>query len=545
MATPPPPHPLMPAPAGSQQPPPPTHTQQQQQQQHLVAFRLVRQTRPKLAIAPPPPPSIYDLAPDLMHADLADALKDDDDSASSSASSSLAHYPFNGSLATTSSFGEVHLGETFTCAIEVSGSPLARSICVRVEMQTERNKQVLYDNNDSPFDNVGAPGAGAHEFVVSFPLRELGAHTLACSAVYSVQTQTDPAAPQPQQHGLPPAAAPDRRYFPQYYKFNVVSPLAVRTKCRRLPDVCGDALDARGGGPAWALEACLENTSKTSLVFRDIRLDAPEGATAARIGGEAEVIGDSAACLGAALVLAPGESAHVLHVVRRAADGDAHASSSGSLGKLDVRWRGVDGGESGRLQTQAVLSGSTASATAPGSDSSAAYGTWSLVSAAADIPRLLTAAGAPPPRAAVDEMIGVTKAARVGIPFDLRLELRGPSEAGPPPSTWRLVHLATAGAASGARVPPAALAPPAMLAASSSSGLSAVGEVPCPLAPLQAVDGQPGVYRLRQSIVALRAGVLRVEGLCVVAPLEEGGASLRACGGRVVCALVPLELRVV
>ena len=142
-------------------------------------------------------------------------------------------------------------------------------------------------------------------------------------------------------------------------------------------------------------------------------------------------------------------------------------------------------------------------------------------------------------------MIGVTKAARVGIPFDLRLELRGPSEAGPPPSTWRLVHLATAGAAAGARVPPAALAPPAMLAASSSSGLSAVGEVPCPLAPLQAVDGQPGVYRLRQSIVALRAGVLRVEGLCVVAPLEEGGASLRACGGRVVCALVPLELRVV
>ena len=308
----------------------------------------------------------------------------------------------------------------------------------------------------------------------------------------------------------------------------------MRTKCRRLPDVCGDAFGAHGDGPAWALEACLENTSKTSLVFRDVRLDPPEGAVVARVGNDAGVIGDAAAALGAALVLAPGESAHVLHVVRRAAG--ASTEGAASLGKLDVRWRGADGGESGRLQTQAVLTG--APAPAPAADGVAASSQWSLVAAAVDVPRILPASDARPVVAQGDAS-GIAVPARVGVPFVVHRELHGPPHTAPP-DTWRIVHLATAGAAAGARVPPASFSPDAARAAS-SSGLRLVGSSPSPLSPLTAVTGTSSALSL--TLVALRAGALRLAGVCVVAP-DVAGLPLRVGGGRVVCALVPLELRV-
>jgi hypothetical protein len=80
---------------------------------------------------------------------------------------------------------------------------------IKAELQTERQRLVLFDNTAAPIP-VLQPGE-AHDFTVEHDLKELGAHTLVCSTVY-----TD--------------AEGERRYLPQYFKFSASNPLAVRTK---------------------------------------------------------------------------------------------------------------------------------------------------------------------------------------------------------------------------------------------------------------------------------------------------------------------------
>ena len=68
---------------------------------------------------------------------------------------------------------------------------------------------VLYDNATAPLPLMG-PGH-RHEFMVQHDIKELGMHTLVCSAVYT-------------------AADGERRYFPENFKFSSSNPLYVKTK---------------------------------------------------------------------------------------------------------------------------------------------------------------------------------------------------------------------------------------------------------------------------------------------------------------------------
>lgn len=80
---------------------------------------------------------------------------------------------------------------------------------LQVELQTARQKVVLYDNATAPLPLLG-PGH-RHEFMVQHDIKELGLHTLVCSTVYT-------------------AADGERRYFPENFKFSASNPLYVKTK---------------------------------------------------------------------------------------------------------------------------------------------------------------------------------------------------------------------------------------------------------------------------------------------------------------------------
>ena len=60
---------------------------------------------------------------------------------------------------------------------------MAQPWCLQAELQTERQKAVLYDNTSQVLPSLG-PGA-RHDFIVRHDVKELGSHTLACSVSYT------------------------------------------------------------------------------------------------------------------------------------------------------------------------------------------------------------------------------------------------------------------------------------------------------------------------------------------------------------------------
>eukprot|EP00982_Pelagococcus_subviridis_P009708 30939-Pelagococcus_subviridis.AAC.4 len=266
-----------------------------------------------------------------------------------------------GTLCLPQAFGNVYLGETFAAYVSAinSSDRVVRDVSFKAELQTERRRVALFDNAAEAAPTM-PPGA-TFDFTATHDLKELGAHTLVCGVVY-----TD--------------ADGERKYAPQYFKFNAANPLAVRTKVR--PGRDGRAL----------LEACIENATPAPLLLSRATFEpcahlecdeiVPACVSGAGVvipegdphrgeegggggGGGGGGARDAAAAGGSGLgeglpslanrplrVLSPqGGSTHFLFELRQRPD---ITVTSDTLGKLEIRWTGHNG-EAGRLQTQQIV----------------------------------------------------------------------------------------------------------------------------------------------------------------------------------------------
>ena len=118
-----------------------------------------------------------------------------------------------GALLLPQAFGAIHLGESFAAYVSVANFSARRVtlVGVRAELQTDKTRAVLHDTQATPAAAL-APGQRL-DVLVEADVKAAGAHTLVCSAQYV-------------------DADGERRYLPQYFKFNAANPLAVRTKVR-------------------------------------------------------------------------------------------------------------------------------------------------------------------------------------------------------------------------------------------------------------------------------------------------------------------------
>lgn len=177
-----------------------------------------------------------------------------------------------------------------------------------------------------------------------------GTHTLVCSVTY-----TD-------SYG-------ERRYMPQYFKFQVTNPLSVRTKVRS----CQAYQQAERESLVF-LEVSVENVSKEPMLLESVDFDtAPNirreiiGApVAADARGHPVQPNDLLSSLdstpgggdgsGNVVFLSVGGSRHFLFRLQRDEDTPGKGAGSSILGRVELRWRrGM--GERGRLQTQQISSG--------------------------------------------------------------------------------------------------------------------------------------------------------------------------------------------
>ncbi|KAF3777443.1 Trafficking protein particle complex subunit 13 [Nymphaea thermarum] len=120
---------------------------------------------------------------------------------------------FPGVLVLPQAFGAIYLGETFCSYISINNSSKyeVRDIIIKAEIQTERQRVLLLDTARSPVESIRS--GGRYDFIVEHDVKELGPHTLVCTALYN-------------------DGDGERKYLPQFFKFAVANPLSVRTKVR-------------------------------------------------------------------------------------------------------------------------------------------------------------------------------------------------------------------------------------------------------------------------------------------------------------------------
>ncbi|XP_010507826.1 PREDICTED: trafficking protein particle complex subunit 13 [Camelina sativa] len=321
-------------------------TQTQTQGPHSLAFRVMRLCKPSFHVDPPLRIDPFDLLAGedfsddpssaslfRRHVSSADSL----DSDLSYRNRFLLNHPtdpigLSGLLLLPQSFGAIYLGETFCSYISVNNSSTSevRDVTIKAEIQTERQRILLLDTSKSPVESIRT--AGRYDFIVEHDVKELGAHTLVCSALYN-------------------DADGERKYLPQFFKFVVANPLSVRTKVRVVKETT-------------FLEACIENHTKANLFMDQVDFEPAKQWTAVRLQNEDchSTEDPPASDLSALIPKSPviirsgGGIHNYLYKLNPSADvfGPTKFQGSNILGKFQITWR-TNLGEPGRLQTQQIL----------------------------------------------------------------------------------------------------------------------------------------------------------------------------------------------
>ena len=222
-----------------------------------------------------------------------------------------------------------------------------------MELQSDAQRRLLHESPPCPL----LPPGERRDCVVTAELKEAGQHTLVCSCTF-----TD--------------ADGERRTSPQFFKFSVTQPFAVKTKVRLIPD-----------GSAALLEACVENITPEQINLEGISLEPatsgwrlvetlpPPVPLAATHTAGADSIADAAhlsSLIARQQLLHPhGGARHAVFKLERSPPSTDAAIASplrsdapstpvteppSALGRLEIRWRGRFG-DGGRLQTHTITAG--------------------------------------------------------------------------------------------------------------------------------------------------------------------------------------------
>ncbi|KAF7731229.1 hypothetical protein EC973_000645 [Apophysomyces ossiformis] len=299
----------------------PQLAQDDSQAPHLLSLKVMRLSRPSLAIGCP---VYYEKTADKP-SPLVEGLE------SLNISDLTASHPIVGGneieirdfglsqlLQLPSSFGNIYLGESFSTIISINNESIedVHQVSVKIELQTASQRFVLSDTTDTPRTTLD-PRA-TYDLTVAHEIKELGVHILVCSVQYYT---------------------PDgkRRSFRKYEKFQVSNPLAVKTKLNNLND-----------GRVF-LEAQLQNVSAGPMYLERMKFEPSEHFNFQDLN---TIVGskDNASVFGSNLIHPQNVRQYLYLLTPRDPNNDRIARTTNALGKLDILWR-TSMGDVGRLQT--------------------------------------------------------------------------------------------------------------------------------------------------------------------------------------------------
>lgn len=309
----------------SQPPPPPPSSEES-----LVALRVMRLCRPSFVQQPPLPGAAVSAA------------------ASSSGAGGVGDGALlTGWMALPQSFGDIYLGETFSCYISlanVAGFELG-AVALKVEVQTQVQRETLANTAAAGADGTPPPPEGLAagqtlDRIIRYELRDVGIHILICSASYSDREGT-------------------RRSFRKFFKFAVQNPLSMKSKTHSLSH--SDEI---------LVETQLQNATPHLLFLESVAFSpaaafssepltgelagggAAEGG-AAEGGAEGGGVAAPVPAFGSMEYLRPGDTQQYMYRLTPRARPSAGGKPASGLGRMEVIWKGAMG-EAGHLQSNLV-----------------------------------------------------------------------------------------------------------------------------------------------------------------------------------------------
>eukprot|EP00118_Oscarella_pearsei_P015312 m.137562 g.137562 ORF g.137562 m.137562 type:complete len:420 (+) comp38219_c0_seq54:20-1279(+) len=278
--------------------------------EHLLALKVMRLTRPALATSTP----IYTEQQDILGTSLSEFSGKDVRTVTD-----LAQFATSEVLSLPQTFGNIFLGETFTCYVCVhnDSAELALNIQLQADLQTSAQRLSLV--SDLPvaelFSNESIDRVLSHE------VKELGTHILICGVHYTTQDG-------------------EKLYFRKFFKFQVTKPLDVKTKFQE------------GAKKEIYLEALVHNITSDPMFMESVTLDVMSQYHVDDLNTYLTSSGSRELTFGRNSYLNPKDQRQYLYKLTPTGPMvfDPKKSPVSSIGKLDIVWR-TSMGEKGRLQT--------------------------------------------------------------------------------------------------------------------------------------------------------------------------------------------------
>ncbi|XP_062510121.1 trafficking protein particle complex subunit 13-like [Corticium candelabrum] len=277
---------------------------------HRLSLKVMRLTRPSFASCQP----VVCESQDILGDTLLDVMKQD-----IRTTEGVERFALSGVLSLPQTFGNIFLGETFTCYICIHNDSEEITTDVQVQTDLQTSAQRLPLGNSSIVSKLG-PNESVDE-VLHHEVKELGTHILICGVHYVT-------------------AQGEKLYFRKFFKFQVLKPLDVKTKFHDVNH--GKAL----------LEAQIQNITPAPMYMESVTLEPSQNYDVVDLNifcGQSDI---KELTFGKNSYLSAGDCRQYLYQLTPKATFavDRKKASVLNVGKLDMVWRTAMG-ERGRLQT--------------------------------------------------------------------------------------------------------------------------------------------------------------------------------------------------
>ncbi|XP_041978922.1 trafficking protein particle complex subunit 13 [Aricia agestis] len=278
------------------------------QVEHLVALKVMRLTKPALVSPKIVTCDFKDLPGNILN----NFLKEDATAVVQMETLAVGQF-----LLLPQSFGNIYLGETFSCYVCVhneTNQPV-QSVSIKADLQTSLQRVPLTTQNQKP---IMLDVDETLSDVIHHEVKDLGTHILVCEVTYMSNYNT-------------PAS------FRKFFKFEVMKPLDVKTKfCNVESD---DVF----------LEAQVQNITSGPIILEQVTLEGSQQFSVKSLNE----IDDGTSVFGDVTLLQPQESCQYLYCLtpkESIAKDIKLLAAARNIGKFDIVWRS-NLGEKGRLQT--------------------------------------------------------------------------------------------------------------------------------------------------------------------------------------------------
>lgn len=288
---------------------------------HSLVLKVMRLSKPSLLIGHPIISEVADMTENAL-----DEVFDKDVTLPR-------HFPSVGLgefLALPQNFGNIFLGETFSSYISVhneSNAPV-KDVTIKSELQTSSQRVTLSD--PSPQNTVDS--GVSIDTVVHHEVKELGVHILVCSVSYRTPEG-------------------ERKIFRKFFKFNVLHPLAVKTKVYNVEENVFLEAQVQNITPSPMYIEMVRFEPIPTFEFEDLNVLKQSHAP---VNSNPHVYKPSNSpfptTFGNSYHINPQDVRQYLYRLYPKIKGDKAARLSDKIGKMDILWK-TNMGEMGRLQT--------------------------------------------------------------------------------------------------------------------------------------------------------------------------------------------------